>query len=139
MKIAFWDCSGINLMILFDQLLLIYQKFVPVVLTKRSLIQLKPSIFDPLGLINPVKFKRSKISFPDACYGKFPWNILPEFYLSIFYDILNGLCEEQKILFERVYYIQITEDPIVSVHIDGFCDSSGSLWMLGLFKTFIKV
>ena len=136
MKIAFWDWSGINLMI---KLFLIYQKFVPVVLTKKSLIQFKPSIFNPLGLANPVKVKRLKISFLDACYGKSAWNILPECYLSVFYDTLNGLCEVQKFLFERVYYIQITEDPIVSVQIDGFSDSSGSLWMLGLFKVFIKI
>ena len=138
MKIAFWDWSGINLNLMI-KLFLIYQKFVPVVLTKKSLIQFKPSIFNPLGLVNPVKVKRLKISFPDACYGKSVWNILPECYLSVFYDILNGLCEVQKFLFERVYYIKITEDPIVSVQIDGFSDSSGSLWMLGLFKVFIKV
>ena len=79
MKIAFWDCSGINLMILFDQLFLIYQKFVPVVLTKRSLIQLKPSIFDPLGLVNPVKVKRLKIF--SRCF-------LWEIYLECFNSML---------------------------------------------------
>ena len=75
----------INFMI---KLFLIYQKFVPEVLTKKSLIQFKRSIFDPLGLLNPVKLKRLKILFADVCYGNSAWNILPEFYLSVFYDIL---------------------------------------------------
>ena len=76
MKIAFWDWSGINLMI---KLFLMYQKFVPVVLTTKSLIQLKPSIFDPLGLVNPVKVKRLKI---------FSRCLLWEIYLGYFNSML---------------------------------------------------
>ena len=68
-----------------------------------------------------------KILFQDVCCEKFAWdNILPESYLSVFYDILTGLRETKKI-FERVYYVKTTEDSIqvcnfVQVH--GFYDVS---------------
>ena len=56
---------------------------------------------------------------------KFVWdNILPECYLSVFHDIVNGLCSVQKVLFERVYCVQIIEDLIISVQFHGFCDVS---------------
>ena len=51
-------------------------------------MQFKSSIFNPLGLLNPVKLKGLKTLFPDACYGNFEGNVLPEFFLSVFYDIL---------------------------------------------------
>ena len=51
-------------------------------------------------------------------------NILPESYLSVFYDIIHSLREVQKVLFERVYLIQTIEDPIVSLQFHGFCDAS---------------
>ena len=60
-------------------------------MTKRSLIQFIPSILDPLGLLNLVIVKL-KILFQDVCCGKFAWDdILPESYLSVFHDIVNGL------------------------------------------------
>ena len=66
------------------------------VLTKRSLIQLIPSVFDSLGLLNPVIVKL-KISFLDVCCKKFALDdILPESYLSGFYDIVYDLCKVQK-------------------------------------------
>ena len=45
-------------------------------------------------------------------------------YLSVFYNIVNGLRKVQKVLFERVYCIQTIEDSMVSVHVHGFCDAS---------------
>ena len=57
------------------------------VLTKRSLIQFIPNMFDPLGLLNPVIVK----------HGKFAWDdILPESYLSVFDGRVNGLPGVQK-------------------------------------------
>ena len=68
---------------------------MPDVLTKRCLIQFIPSIFDPLGLLNPVIVKL-KILFQDVSCEKFSWDdILPESYLSIFYFMVNGLREVQ--------------------------------------------
>ena len=43
------------------------------------------------------------------------------YYLSVFHVIVNGLREVEKVLFERVYYIQTIEEHIVSVHqVHGF-------------------
>ena len=42
-------------------------------------------------------------------------------YLSVFHVIVNGLREVEKVLFERVYYIQTIEEHIVSVQqVHGF-------------------
>ena len=74
--------------------------------------------------MNPVIVKL-KILFQDVCYGKFAWDdIFPESYLSVFYDIVNGLREVQKVLFETVYCIQTIDVPIISVQIHAFCDAS---------------
>lgn len=90
------------------------------VLTNRSLIQFIPSIFEPLGLLNPVIVKL-KILFQDACYEKFAWDdVLPQSYLSVIYNIVNGLREERKVLFERVYCIQTIEDLVVSIQFHAF-------------------
>ena len=87
-------------------------------------MQFIPSIFDPLGLLNPVIVKL-KILFQDASYEKFAWDDdLPQSYLSVIYNIVNGLREEQKVLFERVYCIQTIEDLVVSIQFHAFCDAS---------------
>ena len=73
---------------------------IPKVLTKRSLMQFISSIFDSLGLPNPVIIKL-KMLFQDVfCEKSACGDILPESYLSVFYDIVNGLREVQKVLFE---------------------------------------
>ena len=86
-------------------------------MTKRSLIQFIPSIFNPLGLLNPVIVKLN-ILFQDVFHENFAWDgIFPKGFLSVFYDTVNGLHEVQKVLFKRVYYIQTIEGPTVSVQI----------------------
>ena len=63
-------------------------------------MQFISSILDPLGLSNPVIVKL-KILTQDVCGGKPACgDILPESYLSVFYDIVNCLCEVQNVLFE---------------------------------------
>ena len=137
MKITYQDYNGINLMI---KLFLIYQKFVkkiPRVLTKRSLIKFITSIFDSLGLLNLVIVKL-KILFQDVWCEKLVWDdVLPESYLSVFYDIANGLCKVQKVLFESVYCIQTIEDPIVSVQAHDFCDALERTYACCIYLRFL--
>ena len=109
-------------------------------MTKRSLIQFIPSVFDSLGLLNPVIVKL-KISFLDVCCEKFALDdILPESYLTGFYDIVYDLCKVQKVLFERVHCIETIEDPIASVQVHSFCAALKvkKLCILGLFDVFIS-
>lgn len=75
-------------------------------------------------MLNSVKVKL-KILCQDVCCKKFAWDdTLPQSYLSVFYDIVNGLHEVEKVLFQRAYYIQTIEDPTVSVQVYVSCDAS---------------
>ena len=88
-------------------------------------------------MLNPVTVKL-KILFQDVCCEKFAWNNnLPQSYLSVFYDIGNGLREVQKVLFERVYFILTIEDPITSMQVHGFCDASDRAYGCCIYLRFL--
>ena len=42
----------------------------------------------------------------------------------LFYNNGNSLCEVQKVLFERVYCIQTIRDPIISIQVHDFGNTS---------------
>ena len=113
-------------------------------MTKKSLIQFITSAFDPLGIPNPF-IATLKILFQDVCCKKFALdNILSESYLLVFY-VVNGLREVQKVLFEILYCIQTSKDPIAFAQVHGFCAASERgfgycvyLWFL-LKSNFVKV
>ena len=99
-------------------------KNIPTVITKRSIIQFLASIYDPLGLINPliVKFK---VLFQDMCIEKHNWDDqLSEKFVLRFTEIVDDFNNIDSIIFNRKYCFTSIDDPIVNIQLHGFSDAS---------------
>ncbi|XP_066924368.1 uncharacterized protein [Clytia hemisphaerica] len=92
--------------------------------TKRNVIQFTSSIFDPLGLINPLIVKL-KILFQDICISNTDWDeTIPTELISVWQQILLDLKEIKDISFLRPYCYTTNDDPVVSRELHGFSDAS---------------
>ena len=92
--------------------------------TKREVIQATASIFDPLGLINPVVVKL-KILFQDVCLSKLGWDdFLTDKLLEQWTKIADEFKTARQIIIDRNYCFYDVNDPFVSVQLHGFSDAS---------------
>ena len=113
----------------------IFSKFV-VNPTKRSILQSIASIYDPLGLINPLTV-RMKIIFQDICSEKFGWDDeLSEKFRIEWNIILSDLKRIDCIRVQRNYcFLEIT-DQIISVQVHAFSDASKRLYAASVYLRF---
>ena len=113
----------------------IFSKFV-VNPTKRSILQSIASIYDPLGLINPLTV-RMKIIFQDICSEKFGWDDeLSEKFRIEWNIILSDLKRIDCIRVQRNYcFLEIT-DQIISVQVHAFGDASKRLYAASVYLRF---
>lgn len=92
--------------------------------TKRNVIQATASLFDPLGLINPLIVKL-KILFQDICLAKLEWDEhLTGKLLEEWLKVLDELRNTPKVMIDRQYCFFEVNDPFVSVQLHGFSDAS---------------
>ncbi|XP_057312282.1 uncharacterized protein LOC130653787 [Hydractinia symbiolongicarpus] len=92
--------------------------------TKRNVLQAIASIFDPLGLINPVIVKM-KTFFQDLCIKNVKWDSpLSAEHLEIWSGIVQELHEVPSIQIDRNYCYNDENDPYKSVQLHGFSDAS---------------
>ena len=89
--------------------------------TKRNILKLIGTIFDPLGLIAPIVLQL-KLLFKNLCADKYDWDsILSKEYLNIWYKFINELNSLKSISVDR-FALCNCKDKQVDLH--GFCDSS---------------
>jgi len=92
--------------------------------TKRNVIQFASSIFDPLGLINPLVVK-FKLLFQQICARNLDWDtLIPDDLLFIWQNLLTDLKEVIEIRFLRPYVYTTATDKVIARELHGFCDAS---------------
>ena len=92
--------------------------------TKRQALQAIASVFDPLGLINPIVVKM-KVFFQKLCYLKLNWDEeITGDALVDWSEIIDELSVLDIIKFPRIYCVDSDDNPIVSTELHGFCDAS---------------
>ena len=91
--------------------------------TKRSILSILASLFDPQGIISPIAVT-AKVLFQDLCVQKLGWDEpLPEEKLSIWKKWVHGLEEVGTISIPRCVYDEGREE-IISCQLHGFGDAS---------------
>ena len=119
-----WDTGTDEFIFCFDSLLL---RCATIKQTKRNLLSISASIFDPLGLIAPVTAKIKTI-FQLLCKDKMDWDdVIPKEIALIW----NKFVEELKNLKEvRHSRFMFTHNFHSGMHVElhGFCDSSKELY-----------
>lgn len=87
-------------------------------------MHLLASVYDPLGLINPIVVTM-KMFFQKLCIEKLEWDdILPDKYLKEWHDLLENLSTSSDLVFDRLYCFKDENDPFQSVQLHGFSDAS---------------
>ncbi|XP_066929877.1 uncharacterized protein [Clytia hemisphaerica] len=114
-----WDKTNDSLVISLSEILRKVNFENP---TKRNVIQFASSIFDPLGLINPLVVK-FKLLFQKLCTQNLQWDEpIPDDSLKIWKELITDLRECSEIRFNRAY------DPnngnVTSHELHGFSDAS---------------
>uniref|UniRef100_A0A7M5UY78 Uncharacterized protein n=4 Tax=Clytia hemisphaerica TaxID=252671 RepID=A0A7M5UY78_9CNID len=105
-------------------------------LTKRNVMHFIASIYDPLGLINPVVVTM-KCFLKELFKEKLGWDDpLPETLKSRWISILKGL-ENCKIEIDRLYSLKEFEDPFVNVQLHGFSDASKVAFGASMYLRFV--
>ena len=90
---------------------------------KRTVLRAMASIYDPLGLIQPVIIE-FKLFFQKLCKEKLDWDTqLPDELLKEWQSLVDGLAEFDEISFDRYFGIKDRTD-LDSIELHGFSDAS---------------
>ena len=90
---------------------------------KRTVLRAMASIYDPLGLIQPVIIE-FKLFFQKLCKEKLDWDTqLPDELLKEWQSLVDGLAEFDEISFDRYFGIKDRTD-LDSIELYGFSDAS---------------
>ena len=91
-------------------------------LTKRSILKVLASLYDPLGILSPI-MAEAKILFQDICKDNINWDEeLNETYKQRWHQWLKELEEASIIEVERCVLGQAGEE-LKECHLHGFCDA----------------
>ena len=95
--------------------------------TKRNILAIISSIYDPVGYMQPITIQL-KILFQEICKVKVEWDDVIDFIVPKWEGICNRLKGFDKIMIERCYFIYHIHDPIENCYLHGFSDSSLSAY-----------
>ena len=123
-----WDTNKDLLVYQFDDLLRTARELKP---TKRNILRIVASFYDPLGLVSPVTIK-FKILFQRLCKDKLGWDdIMSEDTRLVWEDILGELESLRRVSVERFVCCGASEGECVQAH--GFCDSSEQAYCAAVY------
>ena len=119
-----WDIERDEFVFRFDNLL---QKCGSITQTKRNLLSVSASIFDPLGFVSPITAKIKTI-FQMLCKDKLDWDeIIPQKIALIWNNFLEELNDLKEVKCSRFVFWDHF-DSGVRVELHGFCDSSTEVY-----------
>ena len=115
-----WDKFEDNFVFDFTE---IREKF-DVIPTKRNVIKAIASIYDPLGLLNPIVVQM-KTFFQRLCSANYGWDdLITNDYLEEWNELVKSLSAIEFVSVPRLYCYYNTNDPVVTIELHGFCDAS---------------
>ena len=121
-----WDTNNDTLVIEFEKLV---DEFLKMDVTKRNILKLSASTFDPLGLICPFILP-SKVLFQKLCKYKIDWDSnVSDNITEQWKKYLCNLKTLKSIVIERHLFCCGESD----VQLHGFCDSSGAAYSVVVF------
>ena len=92
--------------------------------TKRNLLKIITGFYDPVGFIQPI-IVSLKILFQEICSVNVSWkDKLNEKLTSKWLDSINTISQVKEIIVPRCYHFNRLEDPIATIELHGFSDSS---------------
>ena len=104
--------------------------------TKRNVLKVSASFYDPLGMISPVT-ARVKTIFQLLCQGKLNWDdSVPREIEIIWNEFISSLEEWGIIKVKRFAFFEI-RDKIYSVQLHGFCDSSSQIYCAVIYSRIV--
>ncbi|XP_066911268.1 uncharacterized protein [Clytia hemisphaerica] len=116
-----WDKTNDSLVISLSEILRKVNLENP---TKRNVIQFASSIFDPLGLINPLVVK-FKLLFQKLCTQNLQWDEpIPDDSLKIWKELITDLRECSEIRFNNNRAYDSNNGNVTSHELHGFSDAS---------------
>ena len=106
--------------------------------TKRNVMHFIASIYDPLGLINPVVVS-FKILLQDICMSKIDWDdALPPDIESRWLNLLQEFRNSPPFIIGRVYAFYDIHDPFVEIQLHGFSDASKRAQAACIYLRFVS-
>eukprot|EP00112_Aurelia_sp_Birch-Aquarium-sp1_P000702 Seg1067.15 transcript_id=Seg1067.15/GoldUCD/mRNA.D3Y31 product="hypothetical protein" protein_id=Seg1067.15/GoldUCD/D3Y31 len=124
-----WDIDKDVLKFEFKEILDKAEQLEP---TKRNILSVIASVFDPLGLISPV-IVPAKILLQDICKSKISWDERPsEEILRKWLEWVQNLKQVEEIIFRRCVYPSLTEEVDKVTH-HGFGDASGKAYCAAVY------
>ena len=91
--------------------------------TKRNILRISASFFDPLGLICPIVLQ-AKLLFKELCELKVDWDEVVKSEISEKWNrFLNDL-KNCGYIYTNRFVLSCVREKIVSIELHGFCDSS---------------
>ena len=92
--------------------------------TKRNVLKIIASFYDPLGVIQPV-IVSLKVLFQQICKSECEWDeTIPQQLQEKWNEIINELQQLETISIPRPYTKPDPNDPVISYEIHGFSDAS---------------
>ena len=111
------------------------KSFLPV--TKRSVMHVIASLYDPLGIINPITVPL-KCFFQKLCVGKVKWDEeLTGEHLAEWNSIINQFESAPILQFDRLYGFRDERDPFLSIQLHGFSDASTDAYGCCVYLRFV--
>ena len=120
-----WDTSSDEFVFRFDDLI---EKGKSESLTKRNVLSLSSSIFDPLGLVSPIT-ARVKTIFQLLCKDSLAWDQkVPVDILKVWKDFIKALELMGELRIKRLAFQLETTEKLEKIEIHGFADSSKNVY-----------
>ena len=95
--------------------------------TKRVVLSVVASFFDPLGFLSPIT-SQGKVIFQLICKSKLKWDdLISSEILDMWNKFIKLITEIKKIRFKRCVVPELIEK-IIDIQVHGFSDSSGSAY-----------
>ena len=119
-----WDIQNDEIVFQFEPFICLAKSLTP---TKRNVLKVCASFYDPLGFISPIT-ARIKTIFQVLCKNRCSWdeNISSDIE-SIWNDFLADLKQIETLRVKRFAFVQ-PKEIILSISLHGFCDSSSQVY-----------
>ena len=127
-----WDKFEDNFVFDFTEI----REKIDVIPTERNVNEAIASIYNLLGLLNPVV--QMKTFFQRLCSARYVWDgLITNDYLEEWNALVKSLSAIQFIIVPRLYCYYNTYDPVVMIELHGFCNTSMKAYGCYVYLRFV--